>query len=111
MINLLKRILGIESPPDRRKYERYVVDAPLKVTVDGKEYECSIDNVSAGGVKLAPVLGLDAGIKIEITHQKSGLSLPARVVADDPDGTRVQFDSEEAGTIVSVWVRMLHEDA
>lgn len=65
--------------------------APLSVTVEGREHECSVDNVSAGGVRLAPPLDLESGQPVTIVHPKSGLSLEGKVVATDAAGTRVQF--------------------
>lgn len=111
MIRFLKQMLGMGPRENRRKYERYPVTAPLRVTVGDGRFECSIENVSAGGLKLTPALDAKVGDFITILHPKSQLTLEATVVGLDKDGTRAEFKSPEAGTVVSVWVRMLHEDA
>lgn len=111
MIKFLLSICGLGNPENRRKYERYPIVAPLEVTVGDKSFQCEVENVSAGGLRLSPALDAQVGDVITILHPKSELSLQATVVGADASGTRASFNSEEAGTVVSVWVRMLHEDA
>ena len=111
MIRFLKRLIGMGAQENRRKYERYPVTAPLQVAVGVDRFECAIENVSAGGVKLTPALDAKVGDFITILHPKSQLTLEATVVGIDNDGTRAEFKSPEAGTVVAVWVHMLHEEA
>lgn len=110
MIKSLLSLVGLGKKENRRKYERYPIVAPLEVTVGDKSFQCEVENVSAGGLRLSPALDAQIGEVITILHPKSELSLEATVVGVDPSGTRAQFTSDEAGTVVSVWVRMLHED-
>lgn len=110
MIKSLMSLIGLGSKENRRKYERYPIVAPLEVTVGDKSFQCEVENVSAGGLRLSPALEAEIGETITILHPKSELSLEATVVGVDPSGTRAQFNSDGAGTVVSVWVRMLHED-
>ena len=44
-----------------------------------------------------------------VLHSSSGLALQGRVVGQDDESTRVQFDSEDAGIVVSSWLRMASE--
>lgn len=111
MIKFLMGLFGLGNQANRRKYERYPIVAPLEVTVGDKSFQCEVENVSAGGLRLSPALDAKIGDIITILHPKSELSLEATVVGVDRSGTRASFNSEEAGTVVSVWVRMLHEDA
>lgn len=111
MIKFLMSILGRGNPANRRKYERYPIVAPLEVTVGDKSFECEVENVSAGGLRLSPALDAKVGDIITILHPKSELSLEATVVGGDRSGTRASFNSDEAGMVVSVWVRMLHEES
>lgn len=110
MIKSLMSLIGLGNNENRRKYERYPIVAPLEVTVGDKSFQCEVENVSAGGLRLSPALEAEIGDTITILHPKSELSLEATVVGVDQSGTRAQFNSDEAGTVVSVWVRMLHED-
>lgn len=110
MIKFLMNKLGLGGQENRRKYERYPIAAPLEVTVGENRFECEVENVSAGGLRLSPALDAAVGDRITILHPKSELSLEATVVGMDSSGTRASFDSEEAGTVVSVWVRLLHEE-
>jgi hypothetical protein len=111
MIKFLMSLVGLGNRANRRKYERYPIVASLEVTVGDKSFQCEVENVSAGGLRLSPALEAKIGDVITILHPRSELSLEATVVGVDPSGTRASFNSEEAGTVVSVWVRMLHEDA
>lgn len=107
---ILGRLFKKSPQKNLRKFERYQVEAPLSVTVGDKEFACSVANVSAGGVKIAPAVEAEIGAMLTVTHPKTGLKLDGQIVGQDPEGTRIRFDSEEAGTIVSVWVRTLHSD-
>jgi len=111
MLGFLKRALGLGVPENRRQFQRYPIETPLEVTVGDALHQCVIENVSAGGLRLTPVLDVPVGEKVSIHHPKSGLSLDATVMGHHDDGTRVKFESDDAGTVVSVWVRMLHEGA
>ena len=105
----LRRIFsGPGRGAERRCYPRYPVSAPLEVEVAGKTVGCRLDNVSAGGVRLTPAVAAPAGTTVTVRHAASGLSLRGRVVGQDDGGTRVKFDSEDAGIVVSSWLRMAH---
>jgi len=112
-VNWLKRIFGGPGRgAERRRYPRYPVAAILDVEYGGESMGCTLDNVSAGGVRLVPKLpGATAGTAVTVRHAPSGLALSGRVVGDDSDGTRVQFDSEDAGIVVSSWLRLTQGDA
>ncbi|MDA0341755.1 MAG: PilZ domain-containing protein [Proteobacteria bacterium] len=111
MIKFLKNILGLGHPENRRKYDRYPIVTPIEVTVDGENFQCEVENVSAGGLRLTPALDAEVGATVTILYPKSGLSLEATVVGSDGSGTRARFLSDDAGTVVSIWVRMLNEEA
>lgn len=99
-----------DASADRRKYERFDVKAPLEILVDGAAYPCTIDNVSAGGVRVIPVTKAKEGTSVTVRDPASGMELTGLVVGHDGQGTRVKFDSEDAGIIVSVWLRMANEE-
>lgn len=110
--NLLRRVIGrSEQPQERRRYPRYRVAASLFVEVDGRTENCSLDDVSAGGVRLSPRLDAAEGTIITVRDADSGLELTGRIVGSDSDGTRVSFDSEDAGIVVSTWLRIANEAA
>lgn len=106
----LRRIFsGPERDAERRRYPRYPVSAPLEVDVAGRTVECTLDNVSAGGVRLTPAIPAELDTIVTVRHANSGLSLSGRVVGQEKGGTRVQFDSEDAGIVVSSWLRMAQQ--
>jgi hypothetical protein len=109
-LSWLRRIFsGPDHGAERRRYPRYPVSAPVQVDVAGETLECSLDNVSAGGVRLSPGIPSDLGATVTVRHFGSGLSLPGRVVGQDDSGTRVRFESEDAGIVVSSWLRLAQE--
>ena len=83
--------------------------APLEVSVGGAVHSCRVENVSAGGVRLSPTFAVSIDDEITVTDPGSGLSLDGRVVGSDPSGVRVRFESEDAGIIVSAWLRIGNE--
>ncbi len=106
----LRRIFsGPGRGAERRRYPRYPVSAPLEVDVGGTTVGCRLENVSAGGIRLTPAVVAAAGTTVTVRHAASGLALRGRVVGQDDGATRVQFDSEDAGIVVSSWLRMAHE--
>lgn len=109
-MNWLKRMFsGLDRVAERRRYPRYPASASLEIDVDGTTVECHLDNVSAGGVRMTPAVAVPMGAIVTVRHSSSGLALRGRVVGQDGDGTRVMFDSEDAGIVVSSWLRMAHE--
>ena len=103
----LRRIFsGTGRGAERRRYPRYPASAPLEIDVGGITVGCRLDNVSAGGVRLTPAVDAPDGTVVTVRHTPSGLALRGRVVGQDDDATRVKFDSEEAGIVVSSWLRM-----
>lgn len=111
MIKYLMSLVGLGGKENRRKYKRYPIVTALEVTVGDKNFQCEVENVSAGGLRLTPALDVKTGETITILHPRSELSLDATVMGSDATGTRARFNSDEAGTVVSVWVRMTHEDS
>lgn len=109
MLTSLLRLLGLSSKGERRQYERYPVTTKLEVTVDGAVHTCIVENVSIGGLRLEPPVDAPAGASLTIVHPGSGLRLEGRLIGHDSDGSRISFNSAEAGAVVSVWVRMTHE--
>jgi len=109
-VDWLRRIFsGPGREAERRRYPRYPVSATLEVDVGGMTVGCRLDNVSAGGIRLTPAVVAPAGAAVTVRHAASGLALRGRVVGQDDRATRVQFDSEDAGIVVSSWLRMAHE--
>lgn len=108
----LRRIFSSpQRGAERRRYPRYPVAAPVEVDVADRTVECALDNVSAGGVRLTPGVPAELGDTVTVRHAASGLSLPGQVVGQDEGGTRVRFGSEDAGIVVSSWLRMAQETA
>lgn len=109
MLSSILRAIGLSPKGERRQFERYPVTSPIEVTVDGVAHDCIIENVSVGGLRLEPAVAAEPGASLLIKHQPSGLHLQGKLIGNDPDGSRVSFDSAEAGAVISVWVRMMHE--
>ena len=109
MLTWLRSLVGTTPAADRRKFARYAVPAPLEVTVGGDVHSCRVENVSAGGVRLSPTFTVAKDDEITVTDPRSGLALDGRVVGSDPSGVRVRFESEDAGIIVSAWLRISNE--
>lgn len=109
MLNAILQAIGLSSKDERRQFERYPVTSPIEVTVDGMAHNCIIDNVSVGGLRLEPPVGAEPGAELTIKHPASGLNLTGQLIGNDTGGSRISFDSSEAGAVVSVWLRMMHE--
>lgn len=107
----LRRIFsaGPQRDAERRRYPRYPVSAEVEVDVDDRTVKCSLDNVSAGGVRLVPAIAALLGEAVTVRHPGSGLALRGQVVGQDEGGTRVRFKSEDAGIVVSSWLRLSQE--
>jgi len=109
MFDSILRAIGLSPKGERRQFERYPVTTPLEVTVDGSAHKCIVENVSVGGLRLEPPVAAKPGTSLTILHPASGLHLEGKLIANDEHGARVSFNSAEAGAVVSVWVRMMHE--
>lgn len=109
MLTWLRSLFGSTPAADRRKYARYDVPAPLEVKAGQSVYSCRVENVSAGGVRLNPPFSVSPNDQVTVTDPASGLSLDGYVVGSDPGGVRVRFESEDAGIIVSAWLRISNE--
>lgn len=109
-MNWLRRIFSSpQRDAERRRYPRYPVSAQVEVDVAGRTAECVLDNVSAGGVRLMTEIPATLGETVTVRHASSGLSLTGHVLGLDDGGIRVKFDSEDAGIVVSSWLRMAQE--
>lgn len=106
---LKELFLGDRAPAERRRHPRYQVSAPLQITVGGHAVECRLEDVSAGGVRLIPPVDEAPGTAITVRDPASGLELAGHIVGHDESGTRVRFDSEDAGIVISTWLRMANE--
>ena len=109
MLSAILKAIGLSSKDERREFERYPVTSPLEVTVNGVAHKCIVDIVSAGGLRLEPPVDARPGSELTIRHTDSGLNLTGRLIGNDSKGSRINFNSAEAGAVVSVWVRMMHE--
>lgn len=109
MLNAILQAIGLSSKDERRQFERYPVTSPIEVTVDGIAHNCIIDNVSVSGLRLEPPVDAVPGAELTIKHPASGLNLNGSLIGNDTGGSRVSFNSSEAGAVVSVWLRMMHE--
>lgn len=106
---LRELFLGDRAPSERRRHPRYQVSAPLQITVGDRIVECRLEDVSAGGIRLIPAVTEEPGTAIIVRDPNSDLELAGTVVGHDSDGSRVQFDSEDAGIVLSTWLRMANE--
>lgn len=105
-----ERLFG--STPDgaeRRRNERYEVASGLEIIVGDQAHGCLIDNVSAGGVRVTPALDVPIGTVVSVCDPATAMRLDGSVLGHDDGGTRLQFASEDAGIIVSTWLRMAQE--
>ncbi len=113
MLDWLRRMIGAapSSGADRRRYERFDISAPLEVECNGVVQPCRLTNLSAGGVRIEPAFDAIVGAPISVRDPASGMRLDGVIFGHGENDTRVQFDSEEAGIVVSTWIRMAAEDA
>lgn len=95
---------------NRRRNERYPVSSGLEIIVDGVASDCRVDNVSAGGVRVLPAVAAPLGAVVTMRDPTTGMSLDGQVLGHERGGTRLRFASEDAGIIVSTWIRMADED-
>ena len=94
---------------DRRRNERYAVSSGLEITVNGTSSECRVDNVSAGGVRVVPALDAPVGSVVTVRDPRTEMSLDGEVLGHEGGGTRLRFFSEDAGIVISVWMRIEDE--
>ena len=107
---LRERLRGpTPSGAERRRNERYPVTSGLEVIADGRAAACRVDNVSAGGVRLVPAVDVPVGTVVTVRDPATGMSLHGEVLGHEGGGTRLRFASEDAGIIVSTWMRMAGE--
>ena len=108
---LRERLRGsTPSGQERRRDERYPVTSGLEVIADGHAAACRVDNVSAGGVRVVPAVDVPVGSVVTVRDPSAGMSLHGEVLGHEGGGTRLRFASEDAGIIVSIWMRMADED-
>ncbi|MEQ8585328.1 MAG: PilZ domain-containing protein [Thalassobaculaceae bacterium] len=105
-----ERLFGsTPNTADRRRNERYAVASGLEIAAGNKSYVCMIDNVSAGGVRVTPALDVPVGAIVSVCDPATAMRLDGSVLGHEGGGTRLQFASEDAGIIVSTWLRMAQE--
>ncbi|MBI5163142.1 MAG: MCP four helix bundle domain-containing protein [Magnetospirillum sp.] len=66
---------------DRRMRERYAIDSPCVVVIDGRNYEARVRDVSTGGVKVMGVPQVMAGHTGRLQWRERGLELAVEVRA------------------------------
>jgi len=109
---LRERVFGTSAKSaERRRYERYAVASGLEIIVNGSASPCRVDNVSAGGVRVVPEIDVPVGAVVSVRDPATAMSLDGEVLGHEHGGTRLQFESEDAGIIVSTWLRMAGEEA
>ena len=111
MMDWVRRLLGLnrDDGADRRRHVRYSVPVMLDIVHDGAVLSRQLDNVSVGGARVVPAIQAEVGAPIAVRDPSSEMSLGGVVVGHDPDATRIQFESEEAGIVVSTWIRVAAE--
>jgi len=95
---------------DRRRNERYPVSSGLEVIVNGVASDCRVENVSAGGMRVLPAVEAPLGAVVTVRDPATGMSLDGEILGHESGGTRLRFASEDAGIIVSTWMRMAGEE-
>jgi hypothetical protein len=96
--------LSGDDPRDRRRHRRYAARAPIVVEVGDRCFECHFANVSDGGALLMPALDVPLGTIVKLTHKDLPATAEAEVVGVDDRGTRLRFDSEVAGAVITTWL-------
>lgn len=86
---------------DRRRHERFVIDAPVKVVTAAGEVDGRLHDISAGGGSVEFVAGatlprLDAGDRVTLALP-DGDTRTARVVRRFEGGVGVLFDVGDDG--------------
>ena len=85
---------------ERRRHERFVIDAPVKVTTEQGEVDGRLHDISASGaaVEFAPdavAPGLDIGDRVTLTPADGGARI-GQVVRWFEGGVGVTFDDDDA---------------
>ncbi len=104
LVEHLTAWLSNEDPRDRRRHRRYAADAPIVVEVGDRCYECRFTNVSDGGALLMPPLDAPIGTIVRLSHKDLPATAEAEIVGVDERGTRLKFDSEVAGAVITTWL-------
>lgn len=81
---------------DRRRWERYAMSERISATLvaDGQPYECTVEDISLGGVKLRLAGEAPAAKNFELRHPAAG-SFPALRVWRQDTILGVRFDIAE----------------
>ena len=109
MLTAILKAIGLSWTNERRQFDRYDVGSPIDVIVGDITYHCRIDNISVSGLWLEPSVDAALGSELTIRHPASGLILTGQLIGNEPHGSRISFNYPEADAVVSVWLRMIHE--
>ena len=108
MLTAILKAIGLSWTNERQQFDRYDVSSPIDVIVGDITYHCRIDNISVGGLWLEPSVDAALGGELTIRHPASGLILTGQLIGNEPR-LAYQFHYPEADAVVSVWLRMIHE--
>lgn len=113
IVDWMRRLLNGSqtASAERRQHARYALAAGLEVVAAGQATACRIDNVSAGGVRVVPAVDVPVGSLVAVRDPATGMSLDGVVLGHEAAGTRVMFESADAGIIVSTWLRTTAEES
>ncbi|SNS87251.1 MULTISPECIES: PilZ domain-containing protein [unclassified Azospirillum] len=91
--------------PNRRRYDRRPVYAPIHLHVGSDRFDCRISDVSASGALLTGAPSLPIGTLLVLEVPAVGMQADARVVRQSAQGMGVAFTKEGVGAIIAGWLR------
>lgn len=91
--------------PNRRRYDRRVVEYGVRLLVGGNGHECRMCDVSPSGALLVDAPNLPIGTMAVLEIPQVGLSADARIVRRTDRGIGIEFSKDGVGAIIAGWAR------
>ncbi|HEX3989676.1 MAG TPA: methyl-accepting chemotaxis protein [Acetobacteraceae bacterium] len=81
---------------DRRATERYTMEWPARLLLDGKPFDVQVVDLSEGGARIVGGPAQSVGARGTLALDGGGLPLPFRVVGTDGGSVRLEFTFDAA---------------
>lgn len=91
--------------PNRRRFDRHVVQFGIRLLAGGHTYDCSMRDVSPSGALLVGAPNLPIGTMTVLEIPQISLTADARVVRRTDLGVGIEFSRDGIGAIVAGWAR------
>lgn len=86
---------AIKSVSDRRQYERIHVHLSASIKVDGRATSVTVKDISLGGVRVEPGIGMPNGSAV-VFEMQGWPSIKARIIGSESNYSRFQFALDAA---------------